>query len=50
MHWQFFQMLLEQHICMKFCYKMGKTCKETYDLLKVALSDGALKFWMVQTF
>lgn len=38
MHWQFFlHMFTELHYDMRFCYKMGKTARETRDLLKVNL-------------
>lgn len=35
-------MLTQLRICVKFCYRPGKTVKGTYDLLKVTFSDEAL--------
>lgn len=39
----FFQMLLEHHICIKFCYKVGRTGKETYDLWKSCIQWWGIK-------
>ena len=32
----------EQHICIKFCFKIGKTAKETYQLLQPAYGENAM--------
>ena len=32
----------EQQICIKFCFKLGKTALETHRILKEAFGDNAL--------
>jgi len=32
----------EQHICIKFCFKIGKTPMETYQLLQQAYGEDAM--------
>jgi len=32
----------EQRICIKFCFKIGKTATETYQLLQQAFSEDAV--------
>jgi len=32
----------EQHICIKFCFKIGKTATETYQLLQQAYGEDAM--------
>ena len=32
----------EQRICIKFCFKIGKTATETYQLLQQAYSEDAM--------
>jgi hypothetical protein len=32
----------EQHICIKFCFKIGKTAMETYQLLQQAYGEDAM--------
>ena len=32
----------EQRICIKFCFKIGKTAKETYQLLQQAYGEDAM--------
>ena len=32
----------EQRICIKFCFKLGKTASETHRMLKEAFGDNAL--------
>jgi hypothetical protein len=32
----------EQRICLKFCFKLGKTAAETHKMLKEAFGDNAL--------
>ena len=32
----------EQHICIKFCFRIGKTATETYQLLQQAHSEDAM--------
>jgi len=32
----------EQHICIKFCFKIGKTATETYQLLQQAYGEDAV--------
>jgi hypothetical protein len=34
--------LKEQRICIKFCFKLGKTASETHRVLKEAFGDNAL--------
>jgi hypothetical protein len=34
--------LKEQRICMKFCFKLGKTASETHEMLKTAFGDNAM--------
>jgi predicted transcriptional regulator len=34
--------LKEQRICVKFCFKLGKTASETYEMLKTAFGDNAM--------
>jgi hypothetical protein len=34
--------LKEQRICMKFCFKLGKTASETHEMLNTAFSDNAM--------
>jgi hypothetical protein len=31
-----------QGICVKFCFRLGKTASETYEMLKTALGDNAM--------
>ena len=33
----------EQRICLKFCFKIGKTATESYKLLQQAFGDNAIK-------
>jgi len=33
---------IEQRICIKFCFKIGKTTMETYQLLQQAYSEDAM--------
>jgi len=38
----------EQCICIKFCFKIGKTATETYQLLQQARSNGSYtSVWLV---
>jgi hypothetical protein len=32
----------EQHVCVKFCFKLGKTFSETFEMLKQASGDEAM--------
>jgi hypothetical protein len=32
----------EQRVCIKFCFKLGKTVSETYRMLKEAFDDNIL--------
>jgi hypothetical protein len=34
--------LKEQHICMKFCFKLRKTASEMHEMLKIAFGDNAM--------
>jgi hypothetical protein len=34
--------LKEQRICVKFCFKLGKTASETHEMLKRAFGDNAM--------
>jgi hypothetical protein len=34
--------LKEQYICIKFCFKLGKTASEIYKMLKIAFADNAM--------
>jgi hypothetical protein len=34
--------LKEQRICVKFCFKLGKTASETHEMLKTAFGDNAM--------
>jgi hypothetical protein len=34
--------LKEQRICVKFCFKLGKTASETHEMLKGAFDDNAM--------
>jgi hypothetical protein len=34
--------LKEQRICVKFCFKLGKTSSETREMLKTAFGDNAM--------
>jgi hypothetical protein len=34
--------LKEQSICVKFCFKFGKTASETHEMLKTAFGDNAM--------
>jgi hypothetical protein len=34
--------LKEQRICVKLCFKLGKTASETHEMLKTAFSDNAM--------
>jgi hypothetical protein len=34
--------LKEQCICVKFCFKLGKTASETHEMLKIAFGDSAM--------
>ena len=33
---------MEQHICIKFCFKIRKTATETYELLQQVYGEGAM--------
>lgn len=33
---------IEQRICIKFCFKLGKTGTETYEMMKTAFADEAM--------
>ena len=37
----------EQRINMKFCFKLQKSAKETYETLKLVYGDGAVTMKMV---
>jgi len=32
----------EQHVCMKFCFKLGKTVTETWKMLQQAFGDDCM--------
>ncbi|XP_015903782.2 protein GVQW3-like [Parasteatoda tepidariorum] len=32
----------EERICINFCFKLGKTCTETYEIMKTAFGDEAM--------
>jgi hypothetical protein len=32
----------EQHVCVNFCFKLGKTSAETHQMLKQAFGDNSL--------
>ena len=32
----------EQRACIKFCFKLGKTAKECYEMLKIAFGEQAM--------
>jgi hypothetical protein len=34
--------LKEQRICVKFCFKLGKTTSETHEMLKTAFDDSVM--------
>jgi hypothetical protein len=34
--------LREQRVCIKFCFKLGKTTAETHQMLKQAFGDNSL--------
>jgi hypothetical protein len=34
--------LKEQSICVKFCFRLGKTASETHEMLKTAFGDSAM--------
>jgi hypothetical protein len=35
--------LKERHICVKFCFILGKTASETHEMLKRAFGDNAME-------
>jgi hypothetical protein len=43
--WDFFIEMVdmkEQRVCMKFCFKLGKSAAKTHQMLKQAFNDGTL--------
>jgi hypothetical protein len=41
--------LKEQCICVKFCFRLGKTVSETHEMLKTAFGDNAMVL-LIQTW
>jgi hypothetical protein len=35
--------LKEQCICLKFCFKLGKTAQEMHEMVKAAFGDNAME-------
>jgi hypothetical protein len=35
-------LILKKRICVKFCFKLGKTASETHEMLKTAFGDDAM--------
>ncbi|GFW11388.1 protein GVQW3 [Trichonephila clavipes] len=41
----------DQRICIKFCFKLGKTGTETYEMMKTAFGDEAMsRAWVFEWF
>jgi hypothetical protein len=34
--------LKEQRICVKFCFRLGKTASETHEMIKTTFGDNAM--------
>jgi hypothetical protein len=39
---------VEQHICIKFCQKLGHSCSETYDMIQKAFGNDTMGHTQVE--